>query len=152
VSATIVAKTTGGTTLLDLTGVSGIIVQPWTLSGVTYRAKTVEYDDVPGETVVQAVKQAESLVVPFTVMASTLAEALDTLEVITDAVCDPLLRSFHLVITYNNDRIETWTVIRPADCTAPEMDPPAASGVVSAALVFRVSPVPAVTYADTYES
>lgn len=150
--ASLVAKTNADATILDITAATGLTITSWTRSGITYRAQTVEYDDVPGETTVQSVKAAENLIVAVTITRDTLAEALDALEVVTDAVCDPDLRTFRLVITYNSDRIETWTVLRPADCTAPEMDPAAGQGSVSAALTFRVNPEPTVTYVDTYES
>jgi hypothetical protein len=152
VIGTIVAKTNANATILDLTGVSGLTVESWNRAGVSYRERTVSFDDVPGETVVSAVRAAENMVVTFALDRDNLSDALDALEVITEAVCADDLRTFKLVVTYNSDRVETWTVLRPADSSPADMDPAAGQGVVRASLTFRVNPNPTVTYADTYES
>jgi hypothetical protein len=104
--------------LAEITAADNVTLRRLTLPGVTYRSVEVEYDDVPGTTVVQSVKATQMVSFEVGVSDTDMGTSLDTLDEITDAICDPELRSWSLEFTYDSGRVETWTALRPADCSS----------------------------------
>lgn len=143
----IIAYESDGTTvLLDLSGTTGLLITSVTKPGASYRTRTVEFDDVPGETTVSAVKAAVNMVIELAAYAASTSDALTIAETVSDALADPTLRTWYVAIsTDSSERVETWRIIRPADVSPVEMDAAVGQGVATFSVTLRCHPTPTVT-------
>lgn len=148
-SLTVVAYESDGTTeLLDFDSAAGYRVRGVTPVGRVFRTKTVEFDDFPGETVVQAVAGAANLVLTVDCYSSRDPGGAAALAyAIVTALCAEDLGAWVLKVTYDDGRVEAWDVLRQAD-VAPydDLNPSTvAAGLVKLQITCRVAPTPTVT-------
>lgn len=127
--------------LVALTRANGLRLRRATRPGRSFRVRTVEFDDVPGETTVSAVAAAETFALEVDARSTTAGGAAERLDALIDAVADPTLRTWKLEVTYDTGRVEVWTVLRPADVVPNQVEPNMAlAGWISCVVSCRVHP------------
>jgi hypothetical protein len=138
------------TELLDFDSAAGYRVRSVSFTGRTFRTVTVEYDDVPDEVVVQSVPAAQTIVIAVDCLDQGSAGGAAALaESVISSIADPDLREWTLQLTYDDNRVEEWTVLRPADVMGGEVTPSEAhAGLIRLSVSCRVRYSPTVTPED----
>lgn len=130
--------------LIDLAATAGVTIRKLELPGVSYRTKEVQFDDIPGTTVVQTVRAAQAIEFEVGADSTTFGGADALLATVSDAICDPDLRTWYLEFTYDSGRKEKWTCVRPCDMTPRDAQDGIAS-YLRATFRVTVQPTPTVT-------
>jgi hypothetical protein len=132
--------------ILAITAANGYRVRRVTRAGRTFRHRTVDFEDVPGETLIQAVPAAQDIVLLVDCRGFDAAGAADLEQVLVDELGNPALRTWYLELTFDGGRVETWRALRPADVTPDETTPLELNAAkVPVRVTCRVAPHPTVS-------